>query len=146
MQNRKAADVGCLRRRVVTPLYTTGFTARASVRVVAVRNVCRDWRRGVARNAISALRAGFPTVQLTLYSSAFYNSLLVFGRWIASTSKRKFAAPYVQLVFGARQTGKSTLLRELLPEAVARHGYVICRCATPLEIADGVTALPWSHL
>ncbi|HVP12007.1 MAG TPA: AAA family ATPase [Phycisphaerae bacterium] len=31
--------------------------------------------------------------------------------------KRKFAAPYVQIVFGARQTGKSTLLRKLAPSA-----------------------------
>lgn len=41
----------------------------------------------------------------------------MFGRWIGPTWKRKFAAPYVHVVFGARQTGKSTLLRRLLPEA-----------------------------
>jgi predicted AAA+ superfamily ATPase len=40
----------------------------------------------------------------------------MFGRWIEPQWKRKFAAPYVHLVFGARQTGKSTLLRKLLPE------------------------------
>ena len=28
----------------------------------------------------------------------------------------------------------------------ARHGYVICRCAAPLALADRVTALPWSLL
>jgi hypothetical protein len=27
----------------------------------------------------------------------------------------------------------------------ARHGYVICRCATPLSLTNRVTALPWSH-
>jgi predicted AAA+ superfamily ATPase len=41
----------------------------------------------------------------------------MFGRWIEPAWKRKFAAPYVHLVFGARQTGKSTLLRKLLPNA-----------------------------
>jgi hypothetical protein len=71
--------------------------------------------------------------------------------------KTNLAAPYVHLVFGARQTGKSTLLRKLLPEATvwldfsrpakrARHGYVICRCSTPLALTDRVTALPWSLL
>jgi len=41
----------------------------------------------------------------------------MFGRWVEPLWKRKFAAPYVHLVFGARQTGKSTLLHTLLPEA-----------------------------
>lgn len=41
----------------------------------------------------------------------------MFGRWVEPLWKKKFAAPYVHLVFGARQTGKSTLLRKLLPEA-----------------------------
>lgn len=41
----------------------------------------------------------------------------MFGRWIEPLWRRKFAAPYVHLVFGARQTGKSTLLRKLLPDA-----------------------------
>ena len=40
----------------------------------------------------------------------------MFGRWVGPLWKKKFAAPYVHLVFGARQTGKSTLLRKLLPE------------------------------
>jgi len=41
----------------------------------------------------------------------------MFGRWIEPRWKKQLAAPYVHLVFGARQTGKSTLLRKLLPEA-----------------------------
>jgi predicted AAA+ superfamily ATPase len=41
----------------------------------------------------------------------------MFGRWIEPLWKKKFGAPYVHLVFGARQTGKSTLLRKLLPDA-----------------------------
>jgi uncharacterized protein len=42
----------------------------------------------------------------------------MFGRWVEPLWKKKFAAPYVHLVFGARQTGKSTLLRKLLTDAV----------------------------
>ena len=41
----------------------------------------------------------------------------MFSRWIEPVWARKFAAPYVHIVFGARQTGKSTLLKRLLPNA-----------------------------
>lgn len=41
----------------------------------------------------------------------------MFGRWVEPVWAKKFASPYVHLVFGARQTGKSTLLRRLLPDA-----------------------------
>jgi uncharacterized protein len=41
----------------------------------------------------------------------------MFSRWVEPLWKKKFSTPYVHLVFGARQTGKSTLLRQLLPEA-----------------------------
>ncbi len=40
----------------------------------------------------------------------------MFGRWIEPAWRQRFRAPYVHVVFGARQTGKSTLLRRLLPE------------------------------
>lgn len=39
----------------------------------------------------------------------------MFDRWYAGGLREKLARPYVQLVFGARQTGKSTLIRTLLP-------------------------------
>lgn len=39
----------------------------------------------------------------------------VFDRWYGTTLRTKLARPYVHLIFGARQTGKSTLLRALLP-------------------------------
>ena len=39
----------------------------------------------------------------------------MFDRWYAGTLETKLARPYVHLIFGARQTGKSTLLRALLP-------------------------------
>lgn len=41
----------------------------------------------------------------------------MFGRWVEALWRNKLAAPYVHIVFGARQTGKSTLLRKLLPDA-----------------------------
>jgi predicted AAA+ superfamily ATPase len=41
----------------------------------------------------------------------------MFGRWVEPQWARKLTAPYVHILFGARQTGKSTLLRKLLPEA-----------------------------
>src|SRR6266702_5737321 len=42
---------------------------------------------------------------------------VMFGRWIEPAWRTRFRAPYVHMVFGARQTGKSTLLRRLLPDA-----------------------------
>ncbi|OGA76839.1 MAG: hypothetical protein A3G81_12220 [Betaproteobacteria bacterium RIFCSPLOWO2_12_FULL_65_14] len=41
----------------------------------------------------------------------------MYSRWVEPLWKKKFGTPYVHLVFGARQTGKSTLLRKLLPAA-----------------------------
>ncbi len=39
----------------------------------------------------------------------------LFDRWYAPTLRKKLARPYVHLLFGARQTGKSTLLKAILP-------------------------------
>ncbi|MBI4369943.1 MAG: ATP-binding protein [Elusimicrobia bacterium] len=44
----------------------------------------------------------------------------VFDRWYSSVLAQKLRRPYVHLVFGARQTGKSTLLRVLLPPDARR--------------------------
>jgi predicted AAA+ superfamily ATPase len=41
----------------------------------------------------------------------------MFGRWLDKAWARKLKAPHVHILFGARQTGKSTLLRKLLPDA-----------------------------
>lgn len=41
----------------------------------------------------------------------------MFDRWAGAAWSRALKAPYVHVVFGARQTGKSTLLRRLLPDA-----------------------------
>lgn len=40
----------------------------------------------------------------------------MFSRWYYARLKAKLARPYVHLLFGARQTGKSTLVRSLLPK------------------------------
>ena len=40
----------------------------------------------------------------------------MFDRWIAGTLREKLTRPFVHLVFGARQTGKSTVIRSLLPD------------------------------
>ena len=39
----------------------------------------------------------------------------MFSRWPETNWRKKFTAPYVHIVFGARQTGKSTLIQSLLP-------------------------------
>lgn len=40
----------------------------------------------------------------------------MFDRWCASELQAKLSRPYVHILFGARQTGKSTLLNGLIPE------------------------------
>ena len=41
----------------------------------------------------------------------------MFSRWIEPGLAGKLSSPYVQMMFGARQTGKSTLLQKLIPKA-----------------------------
>ncbi len=41
----------------------------------------------------------------------------MFSRWVESSLAEKLSSPYVQMIFGARQTGKSTLLQSLIPKA-----------------------------
>lgn len=41
----------------------------------------------------------------------------MFDRWYAETLRKKLTRPYVHLVFGARQTGKSTLIEQVLKGA-----------------------------
>lgn len=40
-----------------------------------------------------------------------------FSRWLTPLLEKKISKPYVHILFGARQTGKSTLLRSLLPDS-----------------------------
>ncbi len=41
----------------------------------------------------------------------------MYDRWYAMALRKKLARPYVHLIFGARQTGKSTLIERLLRES-----------------------------
>jgi uncharacterized protein len=43
------------------------------------------------------------------------NSKVKYSRWVGPILREKLNRPYVHLLFGARQTGKSTLLKSLLP-------------------------------
>jgi predicted AAA+ superfamily ATPase len=44
----------------------------------------------------------------------------MYDRWVASELRSKLTRPYVHLLFGARQTGKSTLLEYLIPKDALR--------------------------
>ena len=44
----------------------------------------------------------------------------MYDRWFRHILARKMAQPYVHILFGARQTGKSTLLNDLVPEDALR--------------------------
>ena len=44
----------------------------------------------------------------------------MYARWYASRFRQALARPYVNLVFGARQSGKTTLIRALLPNDALR--------------------------
>ena len=44
----------------------------------------------------------------------------MYDRWYASRLKKKLKQPYVHLIFGARQTGKTTLLNQVLPSDAVR--------------------------
>jgi len=46
-------------------------------------------------------------------------------RWYAETLRKKLARPFVHILFGARQTGKSTLLKTLLPSDSLRINLAI---------------------
>ena len=41
----------------------------------------------------------------------------MYSRWSTPALSKALRRPYVHILFGARQTGKSTMLRSLLPEA-----------------------------
>lgn len=42
-----------------------------------------------------------------------------YSRWLGSTLREKLKRPFVHVIFGARQTGKSTLIRSILPADAA---------------------------
>jgi len=53
-----------------------------------------------------------------------------FARWLEEPLRDQLARPYVHLLFGARQTGKSTLLQQVIPDPALRLNF-----ADPLERA-----------
>lgn len=71
----------------------------------------------------------------------------MFARWYASRLREALARPFVNLVFGARQTGKTTLLRSLVGERAAVYdlaepGLRTRLLARPGEFTGEVRALP----
>ncbi len=72
---------------------------------------------------------------------------MIFGRWLAPTLRRALSRPYVHVLFGARQTGKSTLLKGLvrrpalwidLSDPAQRSRYL----ARPETLVEECRALP----
>ncbi|MCX6922059.1 MAG: AAA family ATPase, partial [Verrucomicrobia bacterium] len=71
----------------------------------------------------------------------------MFDRWYAGQLRTKLGRPYVHLVFGARQTGKSTLLNQLIPEDALRFNLADPQersrlLANPGEFAQACRSLP----
>ena len=71
----------------------------------------------------------------------------MFDRWYADRLKAKLGRPYVHLLFGARQTGKSTLLNQLIPEEALRINLADPQersrhLANPGEFAQACRSLP----
>ena len=71
----------------------------------------------------------------------------MFDRWSARELQAKLNRPYVHLLFGARQTGKSTLLNRLIPEDALRFNLAdpherSRHLANPGEFAQACRSLP----
>jgi predicted AAA+ superfamily ATPase len=70
-------------------------------------------------------------------------------RWFQAGLEDRFARPYVHLVFGARQTGKSTLVGRVLPDDALRFDLTLSSqrlrlAADPDELVRECRALPRS--
>ena len=71
----------------------------------------------------------------------------MYDRWCADELKTKLSRPYVHLLFGARQTGKSTLLNGLIPEDALRFNLADPQersrhLGNPGEFAQACRSLP----
>lgn len=71
----------------------------------------------------------------------------MFDRWYFDILRRKIDRPFVHVLFGARQTGKSTMLNELLPKETLRFdlsnpGERSRLLADPAEFVMACKALP----
>ena len=71
----------------------------------------------------------------------------MYDRWCADELRSRLDRPYVHLLFGARQTGKSTLLNGLIPEEALRFNLAdpqerTRHLANPGEFAQACRSLP----
>jgi len=71
----------------------------------------------------------------------------MYERWVTRDLKAKLNRPYVHLLFGARQTGKSTLLNGMIPEDALRFNLAdplerSRHLANPGEFAQACRSLP----
>ena len=71
----------------------------------------------------------------------------MYDRWYADELRAKLGRPYVHLLFGARQTGKSTLLNGLIPDGALRFNLADPQersrlLANPGEFAQACRSLP----
>jgi predicted AAA+ superfamily ATPase len=71
----------------------------------------------------------------------------MYDRWYACELRNKLSRPYVHLLFGARQTGKSTLLNSLIPEDSLRFNLAdpqerSRQLANPGHFAQACRSLP----
>ena len=71
----------------------------------------------------------------------------MYSRWCAEELLAKLSRPYVHLLFGARQTGKSTLLNGLIPDEALRFNFAdpqerTRHLANPGEFAQACRSLP----
>jgi predicted AAA+ superfamily ATPase len=71
----------------------------------------------------------------------------MYDRWCADELQAKLDRPYVHLLFGARQTGKSTLLNGLIPDGALRFNLAdpqerTRHLANPGEFAQACRSLP----
>ena len=47
----------------------------------------------------------------------------MFEKYISAALKKKLAKPFVHILFGARQTGKSSLVRALVPSPALAYDF-----------------------
>lgn len=76
---------------------------------------------------------------------------MFFGRYLETAFSTPISRHKIRLLFGARQTGKTALLRhvEIFLDRYcdrARRGLIVCRCPRPEQLTDRVRAIPWDQL
>ncbi len=74
---------------------------------------------------------------------------MLYARWMSGRLSRSLIRPYVHILFGARQTGKSTLLKDMIPPNALRFNLIepgerSRLLANPDSFASACRALPQS--